>query len=69
MHRVYVHEGPVWTLATAYARRQPLPASSDEYVVYVTPRSASYELVCQTLDDGRRLCDVGPDHEHLGDAG
>lgn len=67
MHRVYVREGEVFTLATSYATRHPLPFGPDEYVVYETVRSASYEQVCLRLDDGRLLCDIGPEHAHSAD--
>lgn len=67
MHRVYVHEGEVWTLASAYATRQPLPTCPDDYVVYITARPPSFQPVCLMLDDGRLLCDIGPEHEHSGD--
>ncbi len=70
MHRVYVREdGEVFTLAATYATRHTLPTCPDEYVVYETVRSASYQPVCLRLDDGRLLCDVGPEHEHSGDLG
>lgn len=69
MHRVYVREGDVFTLAATYATRHPLPSEADRYVVYETPRSASYQPVCLQLDDGRLLCDVGPEHAHSGDLG
>ena len=65
MHRVYVHEGDVWTLASVYAKRPGHTlCPDDEYVVLETARSASYQEVCMLLDDGRRLCDIGPEHAH-----
>ena len=64
MHRVYVHDGPVWTLASAYVQRKPLPRDADKYVVYETPEPPSAAEVCLVLDDGRRLCDFGREHDH-----
>ena len=65
MHRVYVHEGDTWTLASNYVRRHPLPREGDEFVVYETQRPPSVESVCLVTHDGRRLCDLGPSHEHV----
>lgn len=64
IHRVYVDEGDVWTLAAVYARRHPLPVGGDAYLVFETPRPPSAMPICLQLDDGRRLCDVGPGHDH-----
>lgn len=65
MHRVYVHEhGEVWTLASEYAKRGPLPSNSDAFVVYETERPPSVQQVCMVIEGGLRLCDVGPMHEH-----
>lgn len=64
MNRVYVHEGEVWTLAAVYATRHDLPKKDDAYVVFETARPPSVQEVCLLLDDGRRLCDVGPEHAH-----
>ncbi len=61
MHRVYVHDGEVWTLASNYGR--PL-LPNVEYVVLEIDRPPSVQEVCVLLDDGRRLCDVGPEHVH-----
>ena len=66
MNRVYVHEGKVWTLAAVYATRHELPQKGEEYVVFETQRPPSVQEVCTLLEDGRRLCDVGPEHDHDG---
>ena len=64
MNRVYVHEGPVWTLAAVWSSRHgDLPADG-EYVVFETNRPPSVQEICLVLDDGRRLCDIGPEHAH-----
>lgn len=64
MNRVYVHDGEVWTLASVYALKASL-TSEREYVVHETERPPSVEEVCGWTDDGRYLCDIGPDHEHV----
>ena len=63
MHRVYINEGEVWTLAATYARRGPLPPDA-AYVVLETEHPASVQTVCMLTDDGLRLCDIGPEHDH-----
>jgi len=63
MHRVYVHEGDTWTLASVYAKHDEL-CPDLEYVVLETERPPSRQQVCLLLDDGRRLCDIGPEHAH-----
>ena len=69
MHRVYVEDGEVWTLASVYAQRAPIPNSADRLVVYETANPPYAEEVCFVTDDGRRLCDVGPSHVHAGEVG
>lgn len=64
MNRVYIHEGDTWTLASVYASRHPLPVKSTEYAVIETRRPPSVEEVCVLTEDGRRLCDFGPAHDH-----
>lgn len=65
MHRVYVREhGEVWTLASVYVQRGPLPTCPDDYVVYETERPPSVQQVCLLTEGGLRLCDVGPMHTH-----
>jgi hypothetical protein len=65
MHRVYVHDGEVWTLASTYAKREGYTlCPDDEYVVIETAQSASYQEVCMLTDDGKRLCDIGSEHDH-----
>ena len=66
MHRVYVEDGEVWTLASVYARRAPLPTDARRMVVFETIRPPHAEEVCVLLDDGRLLCDFGPTHAHSG---
>ena len=63
MHRVYVEDGEIWTLASSFVRRAPLTVDN-RFVVYETIRPPSVEEVCFVTDDGRRLCDFGPSHEH-----
>ena len=65
MHRVYVEDGEVWTLASVYAQRAPIPTCPDRLVVYETVSPPYAEEVCFVTDDGRRLCDFGPSHEHF----
>ena len=65
MHRVYVEDGTCWTLASVYAQRAPIPTCPDRLVVYETERPPYAEEVCFVTDDGRRLCDFGPKHEHV----
>ncbi len=62
MHRIYVEDGEVWTLASVYARDRPLPGGG--FVVYETEHPPYAQEVCVLTDDGRRLCDIGPEHEH-----
>ena len=64
MHRVYVEDGEVWTLASTYARRAPIPTDAERLVVYETLRPPYAQEVCVVVKDGRRLCDFGPGHEH-----
>lgn len=64
MHRVYVEDGEVWTLASVFVRRAPLPTDPSRLVVYETVRPPHAEEVCFLTPDGRRLCDFGPSHEH-----
>ena len=64
MHRVYVADGECWTLASVYVNRAPLPRDSERLVVYETARPPSVEEVCALTPDGRRLCDIGPGHQH-----
>lgn len=64
MHRVYVSDGSIWILAARYAQLGPLPDDADRYVVLTTQGPPSVEEVCMVTDDGRRLCDIGPQHEH-----
>ena len=64
MHRVYVEDGTCWTLASTFVRRAPL-THERKYVVYRTERPPSVQEVCLVTDDGRRLCDFGPRHEHV----
>lgn len=63
MHRVYVHDGEIWTLASRFVRRASLPMDPERYVVYETPRPPSVQEVCAVID-GKHLCDFGPTHEH-----
>lgn len=65
MHRVYVHDGNIWILASRYAELGPLPQEADRYVVLPTISPPSSEAICMVTDDGKRLCDIGPRHEHL----
>jgi len=62
MHRVYVADRECWTLASRYLG--PLPRDPKKLVVYETSRPPSVEEVCLVTPDGRRLCDVGPEHVH-----
>ena len=64
MHRVYVKDGEVWTLASVYVQRAPIPTDASRLVVYETLRPPYAEEVCILTPDGRRLCDLGPTHEH-----
>lgn len=64
MHRVYVHDGSIWILASRYAELGPLPAEAERYTVLETQRPPSVQTVCLLTDDGRRLCDIGPEHVH-----
>ena len=63
MHRVYVEDGDIWTLASTFVHRAPLTPDR-RYVVYRTERPPSAQEVCLVIDDGRRLCDFGPKHDH-----
>ena len=65
MQRVYVSDGEIWVLAARYAELGPLPAEADRYVVYPTVRPPYAETVCLVTEDGKRLCDIGPRHEHF----
>lgn len=67
MHRVYVHDGDTWTFINTYVRKGPLPHEAGEYVVLETQRPPSVQQICLVTDDGLRLCDIGPEHDHHGD--
>ncbi len=64
MHRVYVHDGDIWTLASAYVKAHGLLSGSDKYVVYETTHPPFRQEVCALTKDGQRLCDFGPEHVH-----
>lgn len=64
MQRVYVHDGNIWILAARYAQLGPLPAEGSRYIVLPTLNPPSVESLCLLTDDGKRLCDIGPEHVH-----
>lgn len=60
-HRVFAHyHGPLW-VGVAWLERHGGVTRDNEFTVLPVARQG---FVCLTLDDGRVLCDYGPEHVH-----